>query len=359
MLTICQFARITTTSLIPLAIRGSSGLRGTTGFRGLNLGVSYRGVHKIRYIGPKYTTEITTNGAFDPEGDKGRILESDIKMFLAERDVVARGLRTLPQPQLQCVGGTAMKHDKYHPRQIMCKNIGIDANGNVNWGCIVTPKLNKKVELGIVRVNFEGWSKPGDKYVRIDSGIVSYELNKSGYWTRNGEPLNDKQAEFVFVIIVIIIFALIVSYINHKVNHKPETRVEYVPVNISAARQGPRVPQGPQSWQDPSPVHVEHVYVHSSPSVHSIPPTINNYYDVEAEYVSKSEPVSYHYPYYEDRSNSPPKKESRRVDKPPKQEKMNSYSNFPSHNSYESTPSSSTVENSQPTIVFAKSTPSR
>ncbi len=105
----------------------------------------------------------------------GRVLERDIKIFMVEAGRLANRIHTRPEQQLQCVGGAAHKEAKLLPTEMRCTNKGVDDEGNVNWDYLV-PELDKRVRLTEIQVQFEGWDRPGDPYVRAGSAVVRYEL---------------------------------------------------------------------------------------------------------------------------------------------------------------------------------------
>lgn len=134
------------------------------------------------------------SGDYPGEG----ILEKDIPHFLAEASVLAKGKRTSPQPQLQCVGGDAMKDGKYHASQIYMKNKGIDGTGRVIWKH-TAKNINKKVEIKYVKLSFEGVRGSGDHYVYPESGIVEYHLD----FVNGG--ISDEMIVYGIVILVIVV----------------------------------------------------------------------------------------------------------------------------------------------------------
>ena len=104
-----------------------------------------------------------------------RILERDIPVLIVRAGELATRKRTGPQQQMQCTGGSASKMADLFPREMRCLNMGVDDQGRVNWDCRASD-LDKRVRVENAEVVFEGYSGPGDEYVRVGSGVVRYEL---------------------------------------------------------------------------------------------------------------------------------------------------------------------------------------
>lgn len=131
-----------------------------------------------------------------------RVLERDIKIFTVEAGKLADRVRNKPELQLHCVGGSAL-HSEYHPSQMQFINAGLDDEGKVNW-IGRTSSLNSKVQMGTVEVAFEGWSGPGDEYVRAGSQVVRYELNWSGGGVEDNVPL---------IVIGVVVGSILIIYL--------------------------------------------------------------------------------------------------------------------------------------------------
>ena len=76
-----------------------------------------------------------------------KILLSDVKSLVFNRDVMTVGRRLDPIPQLNCVTGSNL----FKPDIVTCENIGVNAAGMVQWRC--EKKINKKYKLGKITVS--------------------------------------------------------------------------------------------------------------------------------------------------------------------------------------------------------------
>ena len=181
-----------------------------------------------------------------------RILERDIKLFTVEGGKLADRVRTNPKLQLHCVGGSA-QDSKYHPSQMQFVNAGVDAQGKVNW-IGRTSSLSSKVQMGTVEVSFEGWSGPGDEYVRSGSEIVRYELN----WTGGAEKDNSLLI-ILLVVAGIILSPFIFSEIHQQsVQGSPQIIYQQPHPQVVYQRPAPKVVhvETPQ-YKAPKVIHVE------------------------------------------------------------------------------------------------------
>lgn len=140
--------------------------------------------------------------------DPKRILECDIQMITVEADEFADRIRTKPENKLHCTGGTAFHLRQLYPKQMQCINVGVDANGKVNWICKAN-HLDHSVEIRHACVSFEGWSGPGDPYVRAGSEVVKYELFKTVFADKLNDSDNDNST-IGYVLVILFILSIVV-----------------------------------------------------------------------------------------------------------------------------------------------------
>ena len=76
-------------------------------------------------------------------------------------------------PRLQCAYNP-LDDPKFLPSSVMCKNKGVDDNGGIVWKC--TADLDDALVFDNVQVSCEGYSHPGDQYIRKGTCTLSYTL---------------------------------------------------------------------------------------------------------------------------------------------------------------------------------------
>jgi hypothetical protein len=183
-----------------------------------------------------------------PPTSPKRLLMKDIPMITVQANVLADRVRTNPEVQLHCVGGSGVDHFEYHPYQVMCINMGVDANGKVNWVC-QTSSISSKVQIGDFKVSFEGWSGPDDLYVRAGSEVVRYELHMTD------DASADKLLLFIIIVGVLLVFiayrsdSLIVVHTND--SHTPSSSTNNTKYHVHKYEYAPQAPkyQPPQAPQ--------------------------------------------------------------------------------------------------------------
>ena len=142
------------------------------------------------------------------QSDGERVLERDIRMVILEAGRTANRRRST-QEQMQCIGGNMFRSRALYPRSMHCVNVGVDDQGQVNWVCKV-PELDTRVRFERAVVSFEGWSGPGDPYVRAGSAVVRYEL-----WRVGGDSDEDAEANrWATLIIIVLVIFLVFTLLN-------------------------------------------------------------------------------------------------------------------------------------------------
>jgi hypothetical protein len=114
---------------------------------------------------------ITLSYARHPPPGSDAVLLGDVKALTLHSDRQTTGRRSSPQPQLQCIGGTA-RHLAQRIRTVQCSNQGHDGS-DYQWRCETTAD---GVKLGRLQVSCEGYRSPDDDYVLIGSCGLEYEL---------------------------------------------------------------------------------------------------------------------------------------------------------------------------------------
>lgn len=103
-----------------------------------------------------------------------RVLLEDVEalMFRAGEEVVdSRSGEHLPR--LQCAYNP-LGDSKYLPGAVMCRNKGMDDHGGVVWKC--SAELDDALRFDNIQVSCEGYSRPGDRFVRKGSCVLTYTL---------------------------------------------------------------------------------------------------------------------------------------------------------------------------------------
>lgn len=116
----------------------------------------------------------------DKGGDNKVYLRS-ITALVFSANARTRSRHGSPQPQLDCVGGSAAGMfwgSDHYPRIAQCSNIGWDGS-SIQWRCEAT--LDDGLEFGDTTVMCEGYDNPGDEYIYRGSCHLEYTLNFSKF----------------------------------------------------------------------------------------------------------------------------------------------------------------------------------
>jgi len=100
------------------------------------------------------------------------VLLENVKALTFEQGKYTNARRVSAIPQLQCVGGSAIRSE-HLPTIVQCKNQGSDGY-DVQWKC--TADLNSEVRFGKTEVSCEGYSNPNDPYILQGSCGLEYTL---------------------------------------------------------------------------------------------------------------------------------------------------------------------------------------
>lgn len=160
--------------------------------------------------------------------DPLRVLERDIEIFTVDAGEFAN--RTYKRgKQLQCIGGSALDLNQYHLAHVRCINEGTDEEGHVNWTYQIAA-IHPAVKIGKMHTSFEGWSYPGDPYVRAGSGIVRYELNlheTNGAVNNNRKGTKDDDKELVYVVVFVTAATILwIVFLSHSYQNSVPVIVE-------------------------------------------------------------------------------------------------------------------------------------
>eukprot|EP01083_Nonionella_stella_P313881 1128530_1 len=109
---------------------------------------------------------------------------SDVRVLaLQAGKFTATGGRSSPIPQLKCVGGSGGCYGSDLPRNVLCKNKGMDGIDAI-WECTVN-RISTKYELGEVQVLCEGFNYPEDPNILQGSCGLEYHLELTAEGRRN------------------------------------------------------------------------------------------------------------------------------------------------------------------------------
>ena len=76
-------------------------------------------------------------------------------------------------PRLQCAYNP-LDDERFLPGTVMCENKGVDDRGSVVWKC--SADMDDALAFDNVQVSCEGYSRPGDRYIREGSCVLKYTL---------------------------------------------------------------------------------------------------------------------------------------------------------------------------------------
>jgi len=76
-------------------------------------------------------------------------------------------------PQLDCAYNP-LNDDNALPRDVICNNVGFDNTGAIKWKCEAI--MGSNLEFDNLQVSCEGYSAPGDEYVKEGSCSLRYTL---------------------------------------------------------------------------------------------------------------------------------------------------------------------------------------
>jgi len=109
--------------------------------------------------------------------NKDIILKEDIpRNILLSSSGIAN--RSIPEPQLKCIGGTAINDKELHPKNISIKIMFVNFIGGPMWKYEIFPPLDKKVKIESVLLSFEDVPEFDYKYIYRDSAVITYKLYK-------------------------------------------------------------------------------------------------------------------------------------------------------------------------------------
>ena len=113
-----------------------------------------------------------------------RLRDVDALVFRAGEDVVDTRTHEV-LPRLQCAYNP-LGDDSVLPSAVMCENRGVDDRGTVVWKC--SAELDDALRFDNVQVSCEGYSHPGDEYVREGSCVLKYTLALSSAAAHTQQP---------------------------------------------------------------------------------------------------------------------------------------------------------------------------
>ena len=105
-----------------------------------------------------------------------RLLLSNVTALTLYKGNMTTGRRSVPIPQVSCVGGSANCPNWGLPNTLQCINKGSDGVDS-QWECIA--EVHPRLKFGETTVACEGYDYPTDDYVLSGSCGVEYTLN----WT--------------------------------------------------------------------------------------------------------------------------------------------------------------------------------
>jgi len=112
-----------------------------------------------------------------PSTNNDSVLLTDIQVLQFNAGEYAVNTRTPENiPTLSCAYNP-LNNDNLLPTSVTCKNKGVDSTGSVVWKC--SGNMDASLEFDNVQISCEGYSFPGDKYVRRGSCALAYTLKVS------------------------------------------------------------------------------------------------------------------------------------------------------------------------------------
>ena len=87
-------------------------------------------------------------------------------------------------PQLECAYNP-LNDPSVLPTDVTCHNTGVDSTGSVIWQC--EGLLDEALEFDNTQVICEGYSSPGDEYVKSGSCSLRYTLKVADPQARNND----------------------------------------------------------------------------------------------------------------------------------------------------------------------------
>jgi len=130
-----------------------------------------------------------------------RVLELSIDRLLVRSSEWAHRPNSPPQPQLQCIGGSASDKTRLQPREMYLRNRGPEGGHHKPVWDFEVNELGKRVRVDDVVVNWERWDGPDDPYVRAGSAIVTYKLTKV---SPLASASDDEWIGVVFLIVIVV-----------------------------------------------------------------------------------------------------------------------------------------------------------
>ncbi|KAI5842657.1 hypothetical protein DFP73DRAFT_608328 [Morchella snyderi] len=144
-----------------------------------------------------------------------KVLLSRIDTLTLRSDMMTKGRRVSPIPQLKCVGGDG--RGRYEVDVMRCKNRGSDyGDENISWSC--TADLPREFKLGATDVICEGYDSPDDNYILKGSCGVEYRLALTDYgyekygssaWTNRFTNDNSTSTNITLFIFWIVFFGIL------------------------------------------------------------------------------------------------------------------------------------------------------
>jgi len=99
-------------------------------------------------------------------------------------------------PQLECAYNP-LNDPSLEPADVICYNKGVDSTGSVMWKC--DGIMSKSVDFDNLQVSCEGYSQPGDEYVKEGSCALRYTLkaaSPSAQQAPNNENMHHHQPRY-------------------------------------------------------------------------------------------------------------------------------------------------------------------
>ncbi|XP_066473379.1 store-operated calcium entry-associated regulatory factor-like isoform X2 [Tiliqua scincoides] len=143
---------------------------------------------------------LTAGGAARGWEEKDKILLQEVQALTLYPSEITNSRRTIPIPQLHCVGGTAGCVANT-PEVALCYNRGGDGN-DVQWECKV--ELDNSYRFGKAVLSCEGYDSPDDPYILKGSCGLQYtlDLTKEGQKTfGNGSNSTTFGPETILIIL--------------------------------------------------------------------------------------------------------------------------------------------------------------
>lgn len=168
----------------------------------------------MRPTNPVLLSVLLSLGCVEAFGSQ-KVLLSRIDTLTLRNDMMTKGRRVAPIPQLKCVGGDGM--GRYEVDVMRCKNRGSDyGDENISWSC--TADLPREFKLGATDVICEGYDSPDDNYILKGSCGVEYRLALTDYgyekygsaaWTNRFTNDNSTSTNIILVIFWSIFFSIL------------------------------------------------------------------------------------------------------------------------------------------------------